>query len=307
MGRNPAAGRLAWLLRRAGRMGPLLALIVLLALLVVPLPDRTGTRMQDTIWWWLHFPAWFLVVVSLQRLIGPVRRVPLVLAVLVGVLLLEALQAITGRNPAWQDVWMGWLGAGCGLLWPFRSRLRYGIAIVALSLISSFPIVAAWYDIRQQHREFPLLASAASIGQTDRWRASGVRLERIGNVGQSGQAAWRVTIDGEHPYPGFFMSEMPGDWAGYRQLQLDVVVPGSDSLKGYFRLMDRADVTYPDRYQTPLVMPPGAQQITVLLDQELKTPSGRPLDLSRVFEWGVFFEAQHAGSTLYLHRAKLVR
>lgn len=287
--------------------GPLAVALAVLFLLLVPLPDREPDRLGRAIWLWLHFPALALLSLALLRLAREKWRWKILCALLVAVPLLEWLQQWTGRNPDWGDVWMGWLGLLLALVWPPRWQIAsfrpwLSVCCIGLSLV---PVSVASFDHLRKFYDFPVLAVADQWTANGRWYAYGIEMDR--RLGPSGRYRWHITVRDTKPFPGVFMREMVQNWSGYNQLALTIWLPGDQPLSGWLRVNDRLRVPYGERFQQDVTLQPGMNHVYLDWSEGLYSEEGRPMDRTRIVEWGLFFDVADAGRVFELERVELKR
>lgn len=286
-------------------------------LLFVGGPDYCSLRSIRYAWGIGHllcFGLWSLVY-SLWR--GDRSFLRLVMEVIILTFffggLTELLQTGIGREASWQDLgndMLGSLTAICffsdGRKRPARPRLWLWQAPVGVALLwALIPTAKVMVDDLAAWSQFPLLAGFESPLEVGRWQGSARR--RISRqVQYSGLAALEVTLSTQH-YSGLGLRNFPRDWTGYRLLQLQVHNPQENPLTLHFRIHDQHhNNQHSDRYNQTFQLQPGWNKLQISLDDVLRGPRTRPLDLSRVAGMGVFVGKLARPRTIYLDEVKLL-
>jgi len=297
------------------RTASVVVLIGVAALLLYPFPIETEDRLVRVLWNFAHVPAFALMAVFLltipaeDRYSG--RRFLYVSAVLLfAAPAIEGLQALTGRDPDFGDVLMGWAGAMIGLLWqyarhrpsPVNGRLRVcAVVIVGLTIV---PVVAVLADRWAAARAFPVLADFESPLELTRWRVNHGRRERVERHATRGNRALRVVLKPGVRYARIFMVDVPGDWRPAKHLLLDVYLEAEQPVDIWFRVDDREDPPYEERFQKHTRLKPGSHELALDMSEWI-TPSGRPLDIGNIVRWGLFVTEPDEEVTVYMDHVRL--
>lgn len=228
----------------------------------------------------------------------------------------EALQGLTGRDPDIVDALFSTLGCWFGvLLWFSTHTSRRGLilgawALCGLTLVAvALPSALILADRVHARLSFPLLASFEGRSEVGRWWTHGVRVSRVSHQATQGRHALRVSVQrAKTGYPGLFMADGVRDWRGYRQLCFDLYLTGGSARMIWLRADDRlGNPPYAERAQAQVSLVPGANSICLDLDSFLRTPAGRPLDLSHIVLWGLFFDSAQGGESIFLDHVRLAR
>lgn len=288
-------------------------LLVLVVLFVYPFDNATD-RLFRALWNWLHFPAFALLA---WLVVGRIRKAgrAVHLGMWVGLVLLvpglELVQEYTGRNFAWEDIWLGWLGTAVGgWLLPRRGAAmgRYAYRLVVagcISLLTLGPTLWVLTDRMLMLDQFPVLASFAWPGEQGRWVFSGVEVTRTREYATQDGYTWQVAIKDSFEYPGLFMTDLIHDWSRAKGLLIYLYVPDTESVSMWVRIDDREQAPYTERFQMRKKLEPGYNRIRVDWPEGLFAEGGREMTLDRIYEWGIFFEADAAGRVVYLDRVEL--
>ena len=267
-----------------------------------------------------HFLFFAVLAVQLFRLLTGVRsellRAALVFLLTLGaVIVLEALQPWIGQEKDYTDVWIGASGCLAALLAIFAWRMPApasrtvlvlaGFAVTMAALWSPASSLAARFISASR---FPLLASFESSAALRLWDVRGCSLSASGSHATHGSRSAEIRTAGDGTsYPGISLAVWPRNWLGYRALCMDVeTLPGSVVVL-WVRLDDKPDASYDDRLQTRCALQPGSNAVSIDLDANLLTPSGRRFDLSRVRRLTIFFEESVVPWSCYLDHVRLVQ
>lgn len=295
-------------------------LMAIAALLVLPFPHPFDGRLIKAMETAAHFPLFAAGFFAWSLLVQPRRNWPALRLLLVGVALVaiafELLQALTGRDPDALDALFSSLGGWAAVLWWYSTHtyhrlLALGARAMALLMglavgVPSSLIVA---DRIYARASFPLLASFEGRSEVGRWWEDECDISRVEQQATHGRYALRVALaKSPRSYPGLFMSDLPRDWTGYRQLCFDLYLTGGSERALWIRADDQPGYPpYGDRAQTLISLSPGPNSICLDLASFLATPSGRPLDRAQIMRWGMFFEAPLGGESFFLDHVRLVR
>lgn len=289
--------------------------IVLVGLFVYPFESATD-RLLRALWNWLHFPAFALLAWQVTARFAQAKR-SVVIVVWVSMVLfvpaLELLQEHTGRNFAWEDIWVGWAGTAVGgWLLPRRGAAirRYAYRLVAagcVTLLTLAPTCWVLTDRMLMLDQFPVLASFAWPGEQGRWVFSDVEVSRTrAHAGHDGRT-WQVKIGESSEYPGLFMTDLIHDWSRARGLLIYLYLPDAVPLAMWVRIDDREQAAFAERYQARKTLEPGLNRIRIDWSDGLIAEGGREMTLNRIHEWGIFFESDAGGRIVYLDRVELER
>ena len=282
---------------------PGLALVAVLLLAAFPVPARTdagGDRGESG-----RRPR--------IRTLRAGRLLAVFLAALAVGVLIELLQALSGRVVSGGDVARDAAGAAAAVLgaaaWEagVRPVVRGVLLTGALLIVAAFavPTVEALWEEHLARRQFPVLADFTRPEELDRfdWNHS--------------TPSWTAAADGHRAvhvtlwpgrYPGFALEYFPGDWRGYRHLVLAAANPAGAPLPMVIRIDDEQhNQHFDDRFNARFVLAPGWNEIRVPLAEVEAAPRGRRLDLSRVEQVIVFSHGLRERRDLVLESLRLER
>lgn len=259
--------------------------------------------------WDLGHVCFFFIVTSwvlLQfrhrlQLFSPSRLFPLLF---VGVLLLGSLVElmqmwIKGRNPDVEDVLRNQLGCLMAFaVYAGTQSYALGVAlrrslraiVVVLLAMSVWPLVRAVLDEQYAHRQFPVLADFETPFERYRWDNVLRTSEESNNV-RYGAKAMRVQLS-TAKYSGIGLFHFPGNWHGFRTLHCSLFNPLAMVLTIHCRIHDihhkQHDSEYTDRFNLPIKLQPGWNDVVIDLQQVWNAPKGRKMDAAHIEGLGFF-------------------
>ena len=293
-------------------------LVAIIFSLIIPLPIFNLSRIQEAIWYFLHFPAWMIVawicaqkqgasdrgttrgfhqvLSSMGRL---AQRDRCLVGLFFAVPLLEGVQYWTGRTPDINDIYAGWWGVAAGIALrrisnpglKARSKMT-AFGVIALGFFfTGMPVGDALVDRHRMLREFPVLFSGNHQTEVGRWYAYGVDFNNKRTLrGASATPGICIQIGNRVEYPGLFMREMKHNWEGMQRLFVMLEVKGEHPIDGWIRIKDHLHAPYGDRFQWPVELISGLQIVSLEWGDRLVTEDGRLMNMSQIKEWGIFFD-----------------
>lgn len=284
-----------------------------LCLLLLPGVERPHDRLADYLHDLLH-AVLFAAIALLMAAIAPRRRgrlasaAAIVVACLVLASAMELLQPLLGRDRQLGDVLLGGAGSLIAVCWleagrrASRPATRVFLALAG-TLILLAVLLPAWLIVgdRQDAREdFPVLASFESPAELGRWSANRCTVSRAARHATHGSFSLALEVVEDGGYPGVFLVDMPRDWRRFRQLCADLFLEREGPEDVWFRIDDRANPAYPDRFQQVFRLLPGSNRVCLLRKDFGVASGGRPLDLANVTACGIFFDRGRVGDRLYI-------
>ena len=281
------------------------ALVIASLLIPVPFVGRVAVAIGDLV----HAPLFALLTWGLltvierirplqSRLSLLVRSVVVLLALFAFGVLVEVMQAYSGRNFAIHDAVANGLGIVAALCVYWYSRLaRLGhnefffrgmfVAIATAAMVVAWwSPIAILYDVVEKHRRFPLLASFESDTELQRFYFRDCEWRRTHQDATDGSHSMQVTF---HPtdYPAATMIELIPDWSGMQTLELDITADDSQWDPRALVLLKVIDVHRQrgstDMYRHRWQMRPGQRKHIRITREELADgPDTRQLDLSQI-------------------------
>ena len=299
--------------RHLARAGAVLAILVVIIVLLIPLPESWHGRWQSKFFDLGHVPLFAALTLGLWFTLG--RRWPWPALLALGVAgLAELVQDHFGRTGNWEDFVRGALGVAAAvvLIYPWRpprtwSRLAAQTLLV-LGGVLAWPVLECGpflLDAVEASWSFPTLADFGSDRQMLRWQSQQAVLTRQADPGQaSGHSAQLVLLPGPEEYPGVTMDTIVRDWTGWRRLCCTFRVVG-ESLVVVCSLRGRSvqgDIVH---YQFEKNYLPGEHQAFSWNWPRGFAPSRfrpEPLDLRAIHYFQVFIYRPKTARTLWLHR-----
>lgn len=282
-------------------------------LMVLGGPAPTSHPLYPAVWNLGHL-AWFGLLTIHLRAVWPwlrgepawVRLLALNAAILVLGVAVEMAQNGLGRAPGWHDVWRNHLGVlGAWLLTgggPARARrpaLVLWCALVAWELLLIGQVARAHRAIQAQ---LPVIAALEQAHEVARWSGD---VALTDTVAAHGQVCLAVRL-GTARYSGTGTRRIPHDWRGYDTLAFALHNPRPDTLKLTLRINDRRhDQRYEDRFNRRLLARPGWTRVRIPLADVRDAPRDRAMDMSDIFQLGIFATRLPAPRTIHLDHVRL--
>jgi len=238
----------------------------------------------------------------------------------------EALQAVGPRDAAFSDLVRNALGSGGFLLLVFafdreahpkfmaRSWGSQGFAVLLAVLMLAVPLVplvttAAAY--RDRNAAFPRICDFESGSEFMFVAPYDAELEVADEpVGWGRDPTNRVgrLAFSTAQYSGLAISEPCPDWTGHDRLVFEIYSELGKGVKLNLRIHDAEhDQRFEDRFNRVLAIEPGANVVSVSLDDVRGGPKGREMDLSRIRGVAIFDVRAAATFGLYLDSFRLER
>jgi hypothetical protein len=227
----------------------------------------------------------------------------------------ELLQSPFHRSPEVADVARDLLGTclalafGPSALCPQVRWARHALRAASLLALAAAvsPLAAASLDELVARRQFPVLGDFESSLELGRWGGSAARSLSTA-VSRRGRRSLRVDLGTEH-YSGIALNYFPGDWRGFRDLCFQMYVPGPATLALTCRVHDahhrERGQTYGDRFNRRLHLTPGWNDVVISLDDVLRAPQGREMDLAQIEGFAIFAAALPRPRIFYLDNLRL--
>jgi hypothetical protein len=268
-------------------------LAVLAVLLLFPFEGQ-NTRFAGALEDAGHAPLFALVAWSALRWRRRGRAgTPLMSADILGALLIalvlavstEALQPLTGRDAAWNDLMNDASGAVAALcvsvaLHARRARpqgILLWFAAILLASISTWPLV--WSLMAYQHRAAvaPMLLDLNTSRGRYFLQRNAARIESLN------ANAWLISPTGGD-WPGLGVIEVLPDWRDYKTLVIDLTNPGTTPLQLLVRIDDHGQSeNYSDRFNGRFSVAPGQRFQWRMPLATLRTSSNqRAIELGRM-------------------------
>jgi hypothetical protein len=195
-----------------------------------------------------------------------------------------------------------------------RDRLLTGRKILVgslgvLVLIGALTPLAFWttaYIMR--NRNFPEIIAFESPIERKFARVQNASFNIVDSP-----AAWKekrgrvgMLVLKKSPYPGIAVREPYPDWSGYRNLKLEVYLAYSKPLNCTLRIHDiRHNDDYHDRFNGPVSLIPGPNEITIRLSDVRKAPEKRMMNMKAIRSLMLFAHEAVPACTLYIANIRL--
>ncbi len=216
----------------------------------------------------------------------------------------ELSQPHLGRSAEWSDWVYGAAAAAfiCGN-WDGRrsARMRWS-GVVALAVLPW-----AWEGgmLQMERQAFPVVADPSAVWARRGWSLNGVRLSAFpgSTFAVKPKASWGQE---PFPYPGIFRVPADADWSTAGSFRTELFWPGPEGALFAIRVDDRrGNPPYADRFQREFSATTGWNSVQIPIAELRLTPSGRPLDLTSIQQWGVFLVSAEAFDYFLLGEVRL--
>lgn len=289
----------------------LILLLPALALLFVGGPDSVALPSVRYLWNMGHI-ALFATLTLLLHSLKPIRDRRSALSLLLGVvlisLIIEALQALIGRDFSIIDMLRNLIGSA-GVILILNPRIiplpiTALLAVVFAADLSGLTLTL-WQDIRIQQRS-PVIENFESPVVFSRWHGA-IRQEKTRY--REGNSSGEVTF---YPatYSSFSLHYPLRDWRGYQVFHFSIYNPDTTEQVLTLRIHDESHALNPapeynDRYNRSLTVQPGWNDLDIPLTTIASAPEGRTLDLGKIAEVQWFFAGLEQTRTLYFDDIRL--
>jgi len=226
--------------------------------------------------------------------------------------IVEWLQPWVGQERDLNDVWSGVAGGAVALLIVFSRRqpkpLPRAVLIACGALLS---VIALWGPASVlmarlvSALRFPVIASFESSPSLGLWEAHGCTINRSKLYATHGHHSLEVVINNETSYPGISLAVWPRNWMRYKVLCLDLVMASDAPRMLWIRLDDKPSPEYSDRFQRSMTLNSGFNRLCVGIDEDLRTPEGRRIDLAQLNYLTIFLGDAKAGDVFHVDHIRL--
>lgn len=276
----------------------------LFVLIVVPFffmggPDAFSSILLKSVWNFGHIIFFAVFMLLIQSFLPLVRWKDWLLVTLLAIglgIAIEFAQRFVGRDSSWDDVLHNLFGVWLGLFWGQKPTCRVWVLRFA-SLVCVLPSLSlvldtAWGDVVMR-QQFPLVNSFESRHEMQQIRASLARatVRQIDKVTRHGHLSLSVTLSTEK-YAGINLLGPYGDWSDYQFLAMDFYNPGSERLELVIKISDyqhdAGTNQHGDRFNYPVVLMTGWNQVRIDLNDIRSAPAGRSMQMDRITGLAVF-------------------
>jgi VanZ family protein len=286
-------------------------------------PDYHSPRSFRQLWnlghivYFAVFPLLLIPLTSFKNLRPSFQATLIVVLTLVSGALVEWLQYGFNRTPDLGDMFRNLIGAGIAICFFLPAtkvaHITYRrialIVFIVLMTTQFYPVGIALLDEYHARRNFPMLSDFQSPWQIQRWIGDAA-LTREADIGREGNWSMRTDLTTQQ-YSGCALKYFPGDWRGYRWLQLRVFNPSAAPIDITCRVHDRLHAhgiqRYADRFNTTRTVSKGWHTITIRLTDVQQAPSERLMDLGHIYGVGIFASRLARPRTIYIDDVQLIQ
>jgi len=294
------------------RTAPLCLVGVMMALMLTPIQPVEKTRLMSAFWNFLHFPASFLlffICLNLKWLQGRTWSRERCSAVFVQGLhtVLELVQPLLHRNASWSDWFLGLSGVLAAYLAYMALRVDTGakrrwrlLGTFCLFILALLPTLLQGIDRIKVRGAFPMLGTFENRMELRRWNLYGFKGALSHEHVSHGRRSVRLVETRDFSYSGWFLEEMNADWSPYDTLVCSIFWTGKGPRKGDVRVDDLPESTYVQQGHVDFVLAPGPNRLVVPLDRLFQTDSGRKIDGSKIWKFGISMLEKQDGAVLFV-------
>jgi len=283
--------------------------LVMSVMLFIRNPLETHDRLNQAVWNTGHL-FFFALLSALLLTQTALRRYSwsrkLLFTVLLSLVLgggIEFAQYSIGRYMELQDVLQDILGGLLGFIvvvFYFTDTSAPGVVksaalkkavmgaflILVILLLAFYPALKIVQDNRQMQKRFPLLAGFETNAELARWESDYVnRMELDRRIVKEGGASLRVEF-GVSEYSDITLRAFPSDWRGYSRLNMSIYNAQNIDMRLELKIFDQQHVAngyaYSDRFNRPLLLVPGWNEISVRLLDIQNAARNREVDLQNI-------------------------
>ncbi len=299
------------------RSAPLCLVGIMVVLMLTPMQPEEKTRLMSALWNFLHFPASFVLFYTclhLKWLHGKTWSRETSSAVFVQGLhtVLELVQPLLHRSASWSDWFLGLAGVLAAYLVYKAFRVgakvkRKGCLLGAFGLLvlALLPSLMQGFDRIMVRESFPLLGTFENRMELRRWNLYGFKGALSHEHAAHGRRSVRLVETRDFSYSGWFLEEMNADWSPYDTLVCSIFWTGKRPRKGDVRVDDLPESTYVQQGHFDFVLEPGENRLVVPLDRLFQTDSGRKIDGSKIWKFGISMLEKQDGSVLFVDGIRL--
>jgi hypothetical protein len=170
-----------------------------------------------------------------------------------------------------------------------------------------FPIAKAITDEILAREQFPVLSDFETPFEVDRWSGdAAISIDH--EIHSQGKSSLKAVLN-PTLYSGVKLKYFPGNWLNYKYLHLSIFNPHKEPIKITFRIHDRLHAEskqrYDDRFNKSFLLMEGWNLIKLSLDEVVKSPKNRKLNLGQIQELGIFTMRLPIAKTIYIDNVYL--
>ncbi len=214
------------------------------------------------------------------------------------------------------DISRNMLGAciAIGFLLPIRKSFPKGPMLIfkaTLTILMAsqlYPIVIAVIDEHHARRDFPILSDFQAPLQIHRW-ISDTAITTENDIGHQGNRAMQVALSTQL-YSGVALKYFSANWEKYQWFQFRIYNPSIEAITITCRIHDKKHTEgiqlYQDRFNKSNSISQGWNTITISLEDVLRAPDKRQMDLSQIYGIGFFASLLPHPRKIYIDDVKLI-
>jgi len=310
-----------------------IATLAMAVMLFIRNPLETHDRLNQALWNMGHlffFALLGMLLLTQTSLARQSWQIKCLFSVLLSLLLggiIEVIQYSIGRNMDFQDILQDMLGGVLGFLvvvfYLDESPVQRGTGranlkkialgtslVVMVVLIAFYPVFKILLDKHRMQADLPLLAGFESSVELARWESDYVnRLELDQRIVKKGVSSLRVEFGVGSEYSDITLRALALDWRGYEWLNISIYNAQADNLAIELKIFDQQHLAngyaYSDRFNRPLRLLPGWNEIKVSLLDIQNAPQQRKIDLHNMAVITLFVQRPKRAQTIYLDNIHL--
>lgn len=303
------------------RLG-LLLILALFVLLFVGGPGVNDLRIVKAIWQSGHFVLFAVVVFSILQIEFVAKQKWLHLFVATGVfsswfgVATEALQLLIGRDFEFADIGNDIIGGYAGFFisrFVFLSRqksannkqwqLAYLSGFIVLALLGTRAAIVTLLDEQQIKSSFPILSNFETAFEVTRWDYRSAKLLISESPKPNKSDSMQVIFQPDR-YPDITLKDFVHDWSDYHHLKFSLFSSQQDSIEMVVKVYDDAHrlmgYQYSDRFNQKIILKPGWNHFSFLLETIQNSPKNRLMDLTSMNSFSLFMIDLKKPVTIFL-------
>ncbi len=238
-----------------------------------------------------------------------------VFCLVVGIVI-EIIQNAIGRSFELKDIVNDLLGGYFGVLIyiAMQSRFRTSTRIATLPILLAIvvfvmkPVAFVIADEFIMEEEFPVLADFETDYELSRWDNNLANLFFDQQTVHSGERSMGVLFEpGE--YPDITLKDFPGNWKGYKSINFSIYNTTKQNVEMEFKIYDWQHIangySYSDRFNRELVLKPGWNDFSFLLEDVQSAPMERIIDISDIASFSLFLHNLEEPLLMYFDNLRL--
>ncbi len=272
--------------------------LILIVLLFLGDPKELNSRVFLAAWDLGHIALFFILTLLVfnglkfdsKKIVKPILVTGFV--VLLISIPIELIQGQLLRSASVLDILRNIAGAVLALTvrhYMFHKRLLPSVLSLAFCFLLATPFLLETYDWIKSKQEFPIISDFENPKHLKRWRGNELTL-----IPSQFSTVLNAKFNNTE-YSGLSLIKFIPDWRGYQFLNFDIVNPTQTHQELVLRIHDihHKDFNhdYNDRFNKTLKIEPGINQYQISLEEIMKAPKARNMNLSNI-ERLAFFTIQ---------------